>query len=228
MTLEIYLHKAIIIMQQEDKEIFHHIAVLVSGDVIRTVTHNTAADNVYVETAYVGAQPGSHFPKIGLNQLYLGLSVPTNDTKSKSDAVDSEVDTEVSDAGVWVTLTSITLGLYLKIIIEALTIVYANNVPMDINSTSFSRSKRSAIIADSSPDMIKLHRGTCVLEFTFPKKLKRSPSTAMAYIHLGKENNDPNRVVVIPQIAPTDTTYFTQCMPIPENASGSAAFGLIS
>ena len=50
--------------------------------------------------------------------------------------------------------------LYLNIITEALTMVYANNVPIDINSTSFSKSKSKAIKALNIPETAKFSRGT--------------------------------------------------------------------
>lgn len=44
---------------------------------------------------------------------------------------------------------------------EALTMVYANNVPIDMNSTSFSKSKNRAINAHMNADIAKLIIGTC-------------------------------------------------------------------
>jgi len=56
-----------------------------------------------------------------------------------------------------------------------------------------------------------------------PKNPNKRPSTAIAYIHLGKEKSDPNNVVVIPQMAPKDTTYLIHCCPTLAKASGKAA-----
>jgi len=50
-------------------------------------------------------------------------------------------------------------------ITEALTMVYASNVPMDMNSTSFSKSKNSAISAHMNADIAKLIIGTCGRSF---------------------------------------------------------------
>jgi hypothetical protein len=60
-----------------------------------------------------------------------------------------------------------------------------------------------------------------------PKKLNRSPSEAMAYMHRGSEKREPKSVVVIPHSAPIDTTYLAQFRPILENASGKAALVLM-
>ena len=62
---------------------------------------------------------------------------------------------------------------------------------------------------------------------TFPRKLNNRPSDDMAYMHLGKENNEPNKVVVIPHKAPIDTRYFIQGRSLVANAWGRAALGSI-
>lgn len=82
--------------------------------------------------------------------------------------------------------------------------VYARRVPMDINSTSFSKSKSKAITELKNPDITKLVRGSCVRAFMFPRKPNSSPSLAIAYMQRGRENRDPKRVVVIPHSAPMD------------------------
>lgn len=66
-------------------------------------------------------------------------------------------------------------------------------------------------------------RLTCVFLSTLAKNLKINPSSAIAYKHRGRENNEPNRDVVIPQKAPIVTTYLTQTRSISLNASGRAA-----
>lgn len=43
---------------------------------------------------------------------------------------------------------------------DADTIVYASKVPMDMNSTNFSRSKRRAISAEKNPEIARLTTGT--------------------------------------------------------------------
>jgi len=53
------------------------------------------------------------------------------------------------------------VGRYLSMTTEALTMVYANNVPIDMNSTSFSKSKNRAINAHMNADIAKLIIGTC-------------------------------------------------------------------
>lgn len=62
---------------------------------------------------------------------------------------------------------------------------------------------------------------------TLPKNLKSSPSLAIAYMHRGSANSDPNRVVVMPQSAPKPTMYFSQGNWWLSNAAGSAAVGSI-
>lgn len=56
------------------------------------------------------------------------------------------------------------VGRYLNIITETLTIVKANNVPIDINSTNFSKSKNKAINAHKKADIAKFINGICNIQ----------------------------------------------------------------
>ena len=93
-------------------------------------------------------------------------------------------------------------GLYLRMITLAETMVYARKVPIDINSTRCWRSNKKAIRALMIPLMAKFAMGTCVRSLTLPINEKRSPSLAIEYMVLGKENREPKSVVVIPHRAP--------------------------
>lgn len=214
-------------MKNTASNIVHQIPFFKSFEETCNSIHRAEENVVKINTEAVTAHPGSQLPKIGPNQLYFNRSVPAMFTISEG-VVGSDVETDISEPRVNIDLEGDSVGLYRKMTTDALTMVYASNVPIDMNSTSFSKSKSRAIVAENNPETTKFVRGTCVFEFTSPRNPKRSPSVAMAYMQRGRENSDPNKVVVIPHRAPIDTAYFTQCIPTPANASGSAALGLIS
>lgn len=62
--------------------------------------HSAALKMVKTRTAAVTTEPGSQWPKMGPSQLYCTRRVPTRHTISEPGVVSSDVEAEISEAGV--------------------------------------------------------------------------------------------------------------------------------
>lgn len=96
----LYSQPPIIKMKTTARTTVHQIPLFTSLEETWSKTHKAPLTQVKMKTEAVTADPALQCPSKGPSQLYLGLKVPASWMTSDPGVVGSEVEAEISEAGV--------------------------------------------------------------------------------------------------------------------------------